>query len=75
MQGNSQGRRQSQAFIDYMNGKIGREQYLATYPPAIRASIKVPPKKTIDTLKFEIAENTKNKVSTGETTILDREPL
>lgn len=46
----------SQAFVDYMNGRISADEYRAAYPAQIRHLVKVPVRRAVRRLRLAVPD-------------------
>lgn len=56
----------SQAFVDYMNGRISPDEYRAAYPEAIRHLVNVPARRALESLQLRVADLPTNPATYGQ---------
>lgn len=61
----------SQAFVDYMNGKIPKGEYLAVYPRHIRHLVTVPARRAVKLRHLKVLDLPTNPAPRGQMMVPD----
>lgn len=56
----------SQAFVDYMNGRISAAEYRAAYPAEVRHLVNVPARRAVESLQLRVADLPTNPATYGQ---------